>query len=76
MWASTTSYEDGSPFSEKELPGETASVFAFFRGRWRPFCMKDLVQLQRRHEDFAKRGVRVVVVSMEGTDDAKKTQAL
>src|SRR5437763_7517805 len=37
--------------------------------------MVELVQLERRHEDFDRRNVRVIVVSMEGLDDARKTQA-
>lgn len=37
--------------------------------------MLELVQLERRQEDFAKRNTRVIVVSVEGSDDAKKTQA-
>jgi alkyl hydroperoxide reductase subunit AhpC len=36
--------------------------------------MIELGQLERRHEDFARRNTRVIVVSMEGTDDAAKTQ--
>ena len=37
--------------------------------------MIELVQLERRHDDFSKRNARVLVVSMEGLDDAQKTQA-
>ena len=37
--------------------------------------MVELGQLERRHEDFARRNTRVIVISMEGLDDAKKTQA-
>src|SRR3954451_10883777 len=37
--------------------------------------MTELVQLERRHEDFSKRNARVVVVSVEGLDNARKTQA-
>ncbi len=37
--------------------------------------MIELVKLERRHEDFERRNVRVVVVSMEGLQDAQKTQA-
>jgi len=37
--------------------------------------MIELGQLERRHKDFARRDARVIVVSMEGTEDAKKTQA-
>src|SRR5690348_1576689 len=37
--------------------------------------MTELVQLERRHEEFPKRNARVIVVSVEGYDDARKTQA-
>jgi len=37
--------------------------------------MTELVQLERRHDDFPKRNTRVILVSVEGIDDAKKTQA-
>ncbi len=37
--------------------------------------MIELGQLERRHEDFARQNVRIVAVSVEGTDDAAKTQA-
>jgi alkyl hydroperoxide reductase subunit AhpC len=37
--------------------------------------MIELGQLERRHEDFARRNTRVLVVSVEGLEDAKKTQA-
>lgn len=36
--------------------------------------MIELGQLERRHEDFARRNTRVIVVSLEGIDDAQKTQ--
>jgi alkyl hydroperoxide reductase subunit AhpC len=36
--------------------------------------MIELGQLERRHEDFAKRNTRVIVISVEGTEDAKQTQ--
>jgi alkyl hydroperoxide reductase subunit AhpC len=37
--------------------------------------MIELGQLERRHEDFARRGTRVIVASVEGVEDAAKTQA-
>jgi peroxiredoxin len=37
--------------------------------------MTELVQLERRHADFAKRNARVLVASLDGPDDSKKTQA-
>ena len=36
--------------------------------------MIELGQLERRHEDFARRDTRVIAVSVEGTEDARKTQ--
>jgi peroxiredoxin len=37
--------------------------------------MTELVQLERRHEEFPRRNARMIVVSVEGPDDARKTQA-
>jgi alkyl hydroperoxide reductase subunit AhpC len=37
--------------------------------------MTELVQLERRYDEFPKRNARVVTVSVEGLDDARKTQA-
>jgi peroxiredoxin len=37
--------------------------------------MLELGQLERRHEDFSRRNTRIIVVSVEGQEDAKKTQA-
>ena len=37
--------------------------------------MTELVQLERRHEDFPKRNAGVIVVSLDGPDDTRKTQA-
>ena len=36
--------------------------------------MIELGQLERRHEDFARRNTQVIAISVEGTDDARKTQ--
>jgi peroxiredoxin len=37
--------------------------------------MIELGQLESRHEDLSKHNVRVIAISVEGLDDAKKTQA-
>ncbi len=37
--------------------------------------MTELVQLERRHDALAKRNTRVLVASLDGLDDSKKTQA-
>jgi peroxiredoxin len=37
--------------------------------------MIELGQLERHHEDFSRRNTRVVVISVEGSEDAQLTQA-
>ena len=37
--------------------------------------MTELGELERHHADFVRRDTRVVVVSLEGPEEAKKTQA-
>jgi len=37
--------------------------------------MIELGQLERRHQDFSRRTTRVLVISVEGLDDARLTQA-
>ena len=37
--------------------------------------MTELVQLERRHAEFPDRGTRVVAVSVDDLEDARKTQA-
>ena len=36
--------------------------------------MIELGELERRHEDFARRDARVIVVSLEGREEAQQTQ--
>lgn len=36
--------------------------------------MIELGELERRHEDFARRHARVIVISLEGHDEARQTQ--
>lgn len=37
--------------------------------------MTELVQLDKRHSDFAGRNARVIVVSMDGLEDSRRTQS-
>jgi peroxiredoxin len=37
--------------------------------------MTELGELERHHEEFARRNARVVVISLENAEEAKKTQA-
>jgi peroxiredoxin len=66
---------DGEAFTEANLAGTQGTAMVFYRGQWCPVCMIELAQLEKRHEDFARRGVRVLVVSMDSQEDADKTKA-
>ena len=37
--------------------------------------MIELGQLEKRHEEFARRNTRIIAVSMDDVDESKKTQA-
>lgn len=37
--------------------------------------MTELGELERHHAEFARRNTRIVAISLEGPDEAKKTQA-
>jgi peroxiredoxin len=47
----------------------------FFQGRWCPFCMTHLQDLESHHDEFARVGANVVVVSIEDLGAAAQTQS-
>src|SRR5262249_686336 len=65
----------GTRVTQGDLTGEPHHLPVFFRRRWGPPCKPGPVPLARRHQDFPKRNTRVLVASVEGLDDARKTQA-
>lgn len=65
---------DGAPFTEADLAGERGTLLVLFRGRWCPYCMTQLGGLQSHGDEFALRGVQVVVASLETTAEAQLTQ--
>jgi peroxiredoxin len=38
-------------------------------------CMMELGELEARHADFVRRTVRIVAISLDGREDAEKTQS-
>src|SRR5262249_36625726 len=55
-----------------QQPGATALVF--FQGRWCPFCMTQLKELEAAAGDFQRAGARVVAVSVEDVATAAESQ--
>lgn len=50
------------------------TVLVFFQGRWCPFCRTQLTELESHHDEFARAGAEVVVVSIEDPQTAAETQ--
>ncbi len=65
---------DGTPFTQRDLGGDRSKRAGLLPRSMVTCCTIELVQLERRHDDFGKRNARVLVASLEGFDDAKKTQ--
>lgn len=72
--AFTTSLANGDSLDQAKLAGDKTSVIVFFRGRWCPVCLAELGELEKFHEEFAKRNVRVFVATLETKDLAQKSQ--
>lgn len=68
-----TTRADGSPFTDADLRGQ-ATALVFYRGRWCTVCMAELRELEKMHDEFAKRKVRVAVVSPETKEEAAKSK--
>jgi len=73
--AFTSNRADGTSFDQTNLAGPETTALIFFRGRWCPVCLMELDHLERRQEDFARKNIRVVVVSLDDKEKSAKTQA-
>jgi peroxiredoxin len=67
-------WADGSTFDESSFQQNRPTALVFFQGRWCPFCMTQLQELESHHADFAQAGADVVVVSIEDVETAAQTQ--
>jgi peroxiredoxin len=68
------SLADGTEINESHFLRGGPTALVFFQGRWCPFCMTQLRDLDANHERFTRLGVGVAVVSIEGLGDAQQTQ--
>lgn len=65
---------DGTPIDATYFQNGRPSVVVFFQGRWCPFCMTQLRELEEHHGEFQRVGANVVVVSIEDVATAAETQ--
>jgi peroxiredoxin len=65
---------DGTPIGESHFRQGRPTALVFFQGRWCPFCMTQLQELEAHHAEFVRVGANVVVVSIEDLDTAAQTQ--
>jgi len=65
---------DGTEIDETFFQSGQPTALIFFQGRWCPFCMTQLTELENHQQVFAGAGAKVVVVSIEGLEDAAATQ--
>jgi peroxiredoxin len=66
---------DGTPIDESYFRNNRKTALVFFQGRWCPFCMTQLTELESYHGDFERAGADVVVVSIEGQAEASQTKS-
>ncbi len=59
----TASFGDGSVFNLTEEQGSV--VVLFFMAAWCPTCVPESRALARLHEDYADRGVRIIVLDVD-----------
>ncbi len=65
---------DGTEISESFFEQGHPTAVVFFQGRWCPFCMTHLRELEGHHAQFDRVGAAVVVVSIEDLDAAQMSQ--
>jgi len=65
---------DGTEITESDFQQGETSALIFFQGRWCPFCMTHLRELEAHHGQLDRVGARVVVVSIEDVETAAQTQ--
>ncbi len=61
----------GKTVSTADLAG-TPTLLMFYRGNWCPFCTAQVEQLARRYRELNERGVRLVFVSPQPADLARR----
>ena len=62
---------DHGSFDLAAETSERGTVICFYRGLHCPICATYLAELEKRADDFAKRGVKTIAISSDGADRAR-----
>lgn len=62
----------GGRYAVGNNPGENFDLIVFYRGLHCPICVKSLLELKRLASEYAERGVRIIAISSDGEDRARK----
>lgn len=62
---------NGSKWSLEKQDPENFTMIVFYRGLHCPICKKQLEELKTKLEDFSKKGVNVIAISMDTEKRAK-----
>lgn len=65
---------DGTEIDAAYFQQNRPTALVFFQGRWCPFCMTQLQDLEAHQAEFSRAGANVVVVSIEDVATAAQTQ--
>jgi peroxiredoxin len=65
---------DGTQIDESYFRSRPMTALVIFQGRWCPFCMTQLQELEDHGEEFRRIGADVVVVSIEDVEAATQTK--
>ena len=63
--------EDGNPVRPSDLRGQ-AAAFLFIRGRWCPFCSKQVQQLTASYRRINELGAKLVFVTQKPLDTTRR----
>ena len=64
---------DGGTWNLRERTPERFTLIVFYRGHHCPVCRKQLTELERRLDEFQRRGVEVIAVSGDTAERAQQS---
>jgi peroxiredoxin len=67
--------ENESKLKLSQLHEKQPLLLIFYQGSWCPFCNYQLRELEQRREEFEKRGVSLVAVSVDRPSEAQRLRA-
>jgi peroxiredoxin len=66
---------DGQPVKLLSGAGPRGALLVFYRGGWCPFCNAQIHALTRAFDEFRRRGVSPIAISVDRPEEAARTRA-